>query len=249
MAPRQVAAWVLCRNTQQHCCRVLPVAAQLQPLRAATRLSPPACFQGLAASCPNALCTAICASMQDAPRELPPALHKMLRECYALQSWLRSLDLANYVPTLRLSWAARRPEGGSAAPAVQCLAAHSGDQAGSEQWRGAGGAAAWLEPVEHSLRRALGGAEILDLEPAAEQPNLLVAESSSVLCAGPVVLERYKALQVAVRLELIGCLLAEAAAAAGASAHVLHTLACYSGRQIACVAPDSVWVLTIDASD
>lgn len=216
---------------------------------------------------PIARCAALHAAAQDRSCQLPPALRMAQQECEALESWLHSLHLPDYVPMIWLVTAARGRRycqdnstgapavqqagaGGTGQPAVQQAGTgSSGPPAAEQRWPG-GTSSAELEPVEDSLSWALGGAEILELELAAEQPQRLVIECSSALCRyGLADMSSDQVLQVAARLERIGGLLDEAAAAAGGSVHVLHSLAGGSGRHIACVAPDSVWVLTIEVYD
>lgn len=186
--------------------------------------------------------------VQDGSLDLPLALHQLKQECAALHTWVRSLGAC--VPHIHLKTASRRrlcgQDGSAAAPAVQQAAAGSSNLRAVEQWCAGGSLPAELEPVEDSLCRALCGAEVLDMEPAADQPQRLLVEWNAYLASWRTFdMDSDQALQLTPRLERMGSLLTEAAAAAGASVRLLHTLMC-RGVQVACVAPESVWVLTID---
>lgn len=190
--------------------------------------------------------------MQDGPHDLPPSLHQVKQECGAQQSWVRSFG--SCVPIICLDTAGRRrrcEQGDSARSPVVQQAAAGGSGQPTADWCCAGGTggttAAEGEPVEDSLSRALGGDEMLDLEPADTQPQRLAVQWSAYLDSRRTFdMDFGEALQFELRLERIDGLLAEAAAAANTSVHLLHTLMC-RGIMTACVAPESVWVLTLDA--
>ena len=188
--------------------------------------------------------------MQDGPYELPSALHTMRQECDALICWLRSLPQTAWEPPLlRLHTAARRPLsgvlGGSGAPGGMQAAAGSSSRAMAASRFFTVGATG-REAIEHSLCRAAYGAEVLDLHPPEAAVQQLVLEHGAILHWWYKGLSPEEVLRVKAGLQRIGALLSEAAAAAGASVHVMESRSYIFGSQIACIAPDSVWVLTID---
>ena len=187
---------------------------------------------------------------------LPPVLHELQQACEAFNSWVRPFYTPDYVLFLRLLTGARRrrnrgPAAGSGMPAGQpAAAAGSGSSCFTAGHQSGADAATDLEPVEDSLSRALGGAEVLDLEPEQvplpHLPRLVLQRGECMQNFAHPPADQLA--HYAAQLVRIGGLLAEAAAAAGASVHMLESLEGFIASHVACVTPDSVRVLMVDAN-